>query len=256
MEQFPFNLGDKASFSAAANLAVEARPDGVLVAPIFYDEALPFFDQCKAQDIPYVMFNTHIPEVPAISFIGQNLYQSGRVGAELMMMGQHQPGKFAVLHLDEDIHNAVHLREKERGFREYCQEKSNGSFTVTTQDHTHPGHPGFEGEIAQLVRDPELRGVFISTSKGSFIVAGLIEKLGKKDFRVVGYDLLDESLQYLRHGTIDFLINQNPKRQAFVGIGHLVNHLLFKKSSPPVTLFPLEVITPQNVDSYLSSGFH
>jgi LacI family transcriptional regulator len=63
-------------------------------------------------------------------------------------------------------------------------------------------------------------------------------------------------MRYLKAGTIDFLINQNPKRQAFLGISHLVNHLMFKKGTIATELFPLEVITQQNVESYISSRIH
>jgi len=88
------------------------------------------------------------------------------------------------------------------------------------------------------------------------VAASFLEKYGKRDIRLIGYDLLEENLKYLRSGIIDFLINQNPKRQALLGISHLVNHLMFKKSAPSMELFPLEVITQQNVDSYLGSGIH
>jgi len=69
--------------------------------------------------------------------------------------------------------------------------------------------------------------------------------------------MLQENLKYLKTGAISFLINQNPKRQAFQGISHMVNHFLFfKKEIPRTELFPLEVITKENVDSYLASGIH
>jgi LacI family transcriptional regulator len=55
---------------------------------------------------------------------------------------------------------------------------------------------------------------------------------------------------------INFLINQNPKRQAFLGINHLVGHLILKKEAPSSDLLPLEIISRENLDSYLSSGIH
>ena len=67
---------------------------------------------------------------------------------------------------------------------------------------------------------------------------------------------LDDYRRVAPRGTIDFLINQNPKRQAFLGISHLVNFLMFKREAPETDLFPLEVITPENLDSYLGSGIH
>jgi LacI family transcriptional regulator len=63
-------------------------------------------------------------------------------------------------------------------------------------------------------------------------------------------------LIFLREGIIDFHINQNPKRQVNLGISHLINHLMFKRAAPEKDLFPLEVITTENVDSYLGSGIH
>jgi LacI family transcriptional regulator len=101
-----------------------------------------------------------------------------------------------------------------------------------------------------------LKGVFVSTSKGSFIAASFLEKVRKTDVILIGYDMLEENLQYLKSGTIDFIINQNPKRQAFLGINYLAEHLVFKKNTPAEDLLPLEVITRENLQSYLNSGIH
>ena len=250
-----FDLFDKQSFEKKGREVRDANPDGILAAPIFYDEALSIFRLFRSDGIPYVLFNTNINEVEPLSFIGQNLFQSGRVGAELMHFGQHEGGTLAVLHMDEDIHNSIHLLEKERGFREYFNEKSKLKFTIN-DFNLSPNDTSFKKKFDQLLNDPDLKGVFVSTSKGTSVAASFLEKHGKRNIRLIGYDMLEDNLTYLRSGIIDFLINQNPKRQASVGISHLVNHLMFKKKPPERELFPLEVITQQNLDSYLGSGIH
>ena len=58
-------------------------------------------------------------------------------------------------------------------------------------------------------------------------------------------------MEHLRAGIIDFLIHQKPQQQAFLGVSCLVNHLVFKKETVAVNQFPIEVITSQNLDSYL-----
>ena len=68
--------------------------------------------------------------------------------------------------------------------------------------------------------------------------------------------MLEENILYMRKGIINFLIHQNPKRQAFLGINHLVSHLVLKKSTPPHELLPLEIISPANINSYLNSRIH
>lgn len=250
-----FDQYNKESFKKQAHSALTAKPDGIITAPIFYDEALLFFDDIRKENIPCVLFNTNIPEVHPLSFIGQDSFHSGKVGAELMYLGQYEGGKLAVLHLDEDLHNSVHLLEKERGFREYFENKNSVHFEIQ-ETSLHPDEAGFEARISELLSDPQLKGIFVSTSKGTSVVAHYLEKHGKKRVRLIGYDMLEENLKHLRTGTIDFLINQNPKRQAFLSISHLANHLIFKKAAPEKDLFPLEVITQQNVDSYLNSGIH
>lgn len=255
IERSFFDQYNKESFKDKAAEAMRSKPDGIITAPIFYDEAIVFFKLLKVEAIPYVLFNTNIPEVNPLSFIGQDSFHSGKVGAELMYLGQHEGGRLAVLHLDEDIHNSVHLLEKERGFREYFIQRNTLHFDIR-EVSLQPNEPGFEKSLNELLDDPKLKGIFVSTSKGTSVVAAMLEKNRKQNIRLIGYDILEENLKYLRSGTIDFLINQNPKRQAFLSISHLANHLVFKKEAPERDLFPLEVITQQNVDSYLHSGIH
>jgi len=256
VEPFPFNLYDKNSVKEVAEAVYNAKPDGILMAPIFYREILPFFEQFKACNIPYVFFNTNIQEAGSLSFIGQNLYQSGRLGAELMHLGRHHSGTLAILHINEDIHNSLHLLEKEKGFREYFSEKNSSAFDIKTVNLGNPEDPAFEKQLAITLNDPSLTGIFVTTSKGSYIVASHLENNKKQGMMVVGYDIVEENLQYLRSGVIDFLINQNPKRQAFLGINYLAEHLVFKKRVLLTDLLPLEVITRENLQSYLESCIH
>jgi LacI family transcriptional regulator len=255
VEPFLFDLYNKESLKVVAEAVHEAKPDGILIAPIFYHEALPFFELYKLSNIPFVLFNTNISEVGPLSFIGQNLYQSGRVGAELINLGQHNSGRLAVLHINEDIQNSVHLLEKERGFREYFEEKKS-DFKIDTLNLGSQEGASFETQMNGLLNDPDLKGLFVSTSKGSFIAASFLKKYNKNEVTLVGYDMLEENLQHLREGTINFLINQNPKRQAFLGINYMADHLVFKKQTPLQDLLPLEVITRENLQSYVTSGIH
>ena len=96
-----------------------------------------------------------------------------------------------------------------------------------------------------------MKGILVTTSKGASTVSALLDKEGKKDIRLVAYDLLQRNIDSLKSGIIDFIINQDAKRQASLGISKLVNYLLFKKELPPAYLFPLEIISRQNLNSYI-----
>jgi LacI family transcriptional regulator len=251
-----FDLYDKNSFRQSVMEALNLTPDGILTAPIFHQEALEFSENCRKSNIPFVLFNNNIPETEAMSFVGQDLYQSGMVGAELLQINQKESGTYAILHIYDDIHNSTHLSDKERGFKDYFERLRDPKNKVVSVDLNVTHAPTLEKELNELLSDPLLRGLLVTTSKGASIVSSLLEKHGKSGIRLVAYDLLEENIRYLNSGIIDFLINQNSRRQAYIGISQLSNYLVFRKEAVPSYLFPLEIITRQNLKSYLNSGSH
>jgi len=102
-----------------------------------------------------------------------------------MHFGQHLSGTLAVLHLDEDSHNSIHLLEKERGFRDYFNNNGHPAFEIN-EFKFNPEDADFPGHLQHLLSDPKLRGIFVSTSRGTSLVASCLEKQGKKDIRLIG----------------------------------------------------------------------
>lgn len=248
---YDFDLDRKSSFEEVSQKALRSKPDGILMAPIFYNETLPFFEAIHKKGIPFTLFNTNIIESKALSFIGQDLYQSGRVAAELLSIGQKEPGTFGVLHVDEDLDDSVHLLQKEKGFRDYLKEFYGDRSTIESLNRTSSSDFSFKKKLATLLNKADLKGLFVSSSKGTETAAAFLKSHGKNGIRLVGYDLLEKNIEYLNLGVIDFLIHQKPEQQAFEGVSCLANHLIFKKEVKSINLFPLEVITRQNLASYL-----
>ncbi len=255
IQQIYFDLYHEEFFSEIAEKVLENTPDGVLVAPIFFSESKQFLECLRAKNIPFILFNTDIPESRPLSFIGQDLYQSGHVAAELLNLGKGKK-RIAVLHVLEDIANSVHLRSKEEGLRDYFEEINAQGCLVQSFDLSNPDLDCLGSQILKILDSDEWDGIFISTSKGTHIAASVIQQSSFRHIRLVGYDLLKENIEMLKMGTIDFLINQNPKRQAQLGISYLVNYLMFNRIPPDKGLFPLEIITRQNLGSYTKSLIH
>lgn len=250
IEPFGFDLNESASFTKAAQAALRAKPDGLLVAPLFHSEAMAIFPMLSNENIPFVTINTEIEGINAISFIGQHAFQSGRLAAELLDIRnppRNEPTSYAILHINEDIDNSVHLIEKERGFRQYF--KDAGRATVITISISNPTDEAFTSALDDVFKRPAMRGIFVSTSKAFEVAARMAQR---RKISLVGYDLLSKNLDYLKKGMIDFLIHQNPRRQAMQGINVLSNYLIFRKDAKQRDHFPLEVITRENLESYLA----
>ncbi|HCW08980.1 MAG TPA: transcriptional regulator, partial [Cytophagales bacterium] len=182
-----FDLQQKNSFEEITLKALRQRPNGILMAPIFYNETIPFFKTLQKKKIPYALFNTNIKEANAISFIGQDLYQSGRVAGELSCIGQNATGTFGILHIDEDLNDSVHLLEKEKGFRDYVNEFYKSNVTIESLNRTSSTDFSFKKKLAVLLNKPDLKGLFVSTSRATETAATFLKSHGQNEIRLVGY---------------------------------------------------------------------
>lgn len=257
LSTYPYELTQVASFRAQAEAATQAQPDGILVAPLFYREALAFFGRWQQLGIPYVLFNSYIAEASALSYVGQDSYQSGYLAGKLAQVGQLGPGTFVVAHVAEDIANSVHITQKEQGFRDYFAQLATGreelACTVLSIDLPEPTDPQFALKISRLLDDEalQLKGIFVSTSK-AFEIAPYLQARHRQEIRLVGYDLLEKNIHFLNEGVIDFLINQNPRKQGYRGLYALADQLVFKQEVASVKYLPLDIVTKENLQYYVA----
>lgn len=258
LSMYPYDLSQVDSFREQAEQATALQPDGVLIAPLFYRESLTFFQRWQQARTPYVLFNTHIAELPFLSYVGQDSYQSGFLAGKLVQLGQAEAGTFLVAHIAEDLANSLHVTQKEQGFRDYFAQQAtehNGAgraHKVRSIKLPPPTEPTFARQLNQLLDEEgsHLKGIFVSTSK-AYEIAPYLQAYHREDIRLVGYDLLERNIHFLQEGIIAFLINQNPKQQGYRGIYAFADQMIFKKEVAPVTYLPLDIITKENLQYYI-----
>ncbi len=246
MTTFLFDPTDTKSFMAQHQQLLKANPDIILMVPLFYKEAKTVLERYKALNIQVCTFNNQISASTA-NFIGQDLFQSGRVAAKLMhsIIGE---GDMAIIHIDEKYKNAVHMQEKEKGFKSYFDDLNNFQNAILK---CKIKYTETEDSLQDFLKDhPNLTGIFVTNSK-AFHVARLLKSENKEHIKLVGYDLLDENVDFLNAGVIDFLIHQNPRQQAYLGLKFLIEHLVFEKEIPGKYLLPIDIINSENVKPFL-----
>ncbi len=247
---FFFNPMEDDSFEKMAREVLQSEPDGVLLAPILRDEALAFAAQCQANNIPVVCFNTFIEALQPVSFIGQDLHQSGRLAAELIT-SRGSCGTIIILHIAEKAQNSVHLYEKEQGFREFIKEMNTTAMQVVTYEIESPLHPDFGEMVDGMFQQfPDTQAVFVTTSR-AYNIAGYLEKAGRTNITLVGYDLIEANIPFIERKYINAIIHQNVQQQSFLGISYLTDLLVFKKEIPYRRNLPLHIIMRENLNSYL-----
>lgn len=255
VEQFVFKPYDVKSYIKKARELTATKPNGILLSPIFYHETLPFFESWKKAGIPFVLFNTQIAEYDPLSYIGQDSYQSGILAGKLIHFGQPDPCAILVAHIDEKISNAAHLLKKEQGLINYFRQKNlDHQYKIIRAELDRSNLSVFIKQMDNIIENTlHLKQIFVTTSK-AYEIAMYLEQRHINDIKIIGYDLMPKSIQFLNKGTISFLINQNPKGQGYRGIYQLADHLVFKKEVSIIKYLPLDIVTKENLNYYLDEN--
>ncbi|RNL77833.1 LacI family DNA-binding transcriptional regulator [Sinomicrobium pectinilyticum] len=249
IETFLFDPSATKSFISKSKEVLKNKPDGVVFVPLFYKEALTFVESCKKNNVTLATFNSYLSADNTRSFIGQDLHRSGRVAGKLMHMLLGNKKQAAVVHMDEAYKNAIHMQEKEKGFRDYFEGLKQG-YDIVTHKVPHKDIKNVRKSVKDFLKDnPGISGIFVTTSK-AYLLAEALPQTGPA-VSVVGYDLIDKNIECLRSGSIDFLIHQNPKQQAYLGVSYLSEYFAFDKKIPDNKLLPIDIITSENYMHYL-----
>ncbi|TAK44917.1 MAG: LacI family DNA-binding transcriptional regulator [Saprospiraceae bacterium] len=252
LEPHFFELFDPRSFLQTVGQVLENPPDAILFAPVFLKESRTLLEACRENGIHNVMINTYVDNPDSLCYIGQDSYQSGFLAGRLLHFGLNEGETAMLLNLEVGSHNAQHLIDKERGFRDYFGQFPGQHIEIVKRDfEDFDDRQKLTSLLDDLfARHPRLNGIFFTNSRAYKAVeclpAGIVQKI-----KIVGFDLIEQNIRHLRKNNIDFLINQNPVHQGYMGIINLVNHLVFKKNVEKLQYLPLDIVVNENVDYYL-----
>jgi LacI family transcriptional regulator len=246
-----FKQSDPETFNNEARIVLESNPEGVVLAPFFLRESKEFIEELKKRNIPYVFIDSNITECCKLSFIGQNSFQSGMLAAKLLDYSVPAEASILILHFAKQLDNMNHLVQREKGFYEYfSKNKPESGRKLITQEIADPTSEESQNTIETLLQtNPEIQGIFVTNSQ-VYYLASILEKLNLTGIRVIGHDLINENISFLKKGFVDFLICQRPEEQGYNAIRTLFDHLVLKKEVKNENYTSIDIITKENLDYY------
>ena len=251
-----FKLQDPTDFYKKMKAVIASAPQGILFPPLFLKEGQALLKECDKKNIPCVIFNTNIQDVKTLSYIGQDSYQSGVLAARLLHFGMPNKSTAIILNLTKGSTNAQHLIEKKAGFKDYFDQNTQQEVAIHNLEFEAYNNPKklkkFLNEL--LKKYPNLSGIFFTNSRAHKAIDCLKKSLDPK-IKIIGFDLIEQNLKYLHEDKINFLINQNPIEQGYLGIQTLYKHLVLKEHVDPIQYLPLDIIVKENVEYYQKRGY-
>jgi LacI family transcriptional regulator len=251
---FPYH--DKKAFVEQLHIISESKPSGLIMAPVFTSEAATHLQNFKQSGIPVVFLNAQMNSKDNISFVGQDPFQSGIVAARLLDYGLDEGAEIFIINIISGKGGNSHILNRENGFRQYFAEKNTttpkqlSTIDINSEDTDELGIK-LTQHISRQNIQPKKTGIFVTNSK-VFHVAEYLEKNNIEFVNLIGYDLLEQNQEYLKKGTIDFLISQKPREQGYKSIMTLFNYLVMRKQIVKNQFLPIDIITKENIDFYIN----
>lgn len=246
-----FKQSDPQSFINESALILQDEPDGVVLAPFFSREAKLFISELKKHEIPYIFIDSNIADSEKLSYIGQDSFQSGTLAAKLLDYSVPEDAAILILHFAKEMDNLNHLVQREKGFYQYFKAHApEGKKKLVTLEIADPTESTFfEKMEAALDILPAVKGIFVTNSQ-VYHLAKFMKQTGKSGIHVIGHDLINENISFLKEDLIDFLICQRPEEQGYKAIIGLFESIVLKKNIEPENYTSIDIITKENLDYY------
>jgi LacI family transcriptional regulator len=258
LDPFPVNLShvtfdllDEVDFQKKTAKILTLHPDGVILAPIFTTESISFCNHLSGKHIPFVFVDGYIKETKFLSYTGEDIFQSGRVAGQLTDMVTPEKKDILVINIARNLQNVHHLNKRTEGFLSYFPESGTNKGEKINLSIADPAPEKISNEMRKVFeKNPEIGSIFISGSK-SYKIADFIESEGIQSVNLIGYDIHEKNVYYLKSGIIKFLIGQRPEEQAYKGVRKLFYYLSLNKVPEKMEYLPVDVVTSENVKFFL-----
>ncbi len=238
---FYYDKYSKTSFKKCFNKMLEKKDvlDGILIAPVISELASEMINKIP-ENIPFVFIDSCIQNSNFLSYIGQNTQKSGALSAKLMNLSVKVPGSIVIIKI---ISNDYHINNRIKGFLSYFKKLKDNKIIIYEPEKGKDLNNIIK---TALKENKNLRGIFVPS-----VYAGRIaECTKKKSLCVIGYDLTTKNESLVKTGAIDFLINQRPELQGYLGIMTLFKKVVLKETVKKEIRIPIDILTKENIEEY------
>lgn len=245
---FYYELNDRPTFNREADKILDGHFEGVILAPSFISEALEFFYRCESRKIKCVFINSDISNVTPLSYIGPDLFQSGKLAGNLSKYLIPEGGQILIFNVSRELGAEHHLLKKATGFKNYFEE-SGSSCTINMLTVHKTDYESVTAELSKYLKNNHVDLLFVTNSR-VFTVAKYFEQYNIKNIKLIGYDYLAQNTEYLEKGIIDFLICQKPIEQGYQGLLTLYSYFTNQEKVEKIQLMPIDILTKENYKYY------
>ena len=215
-------------------------------------EVLMQFQSMLARDMKVLVIDDHIEIPEGLISIPPNEVRVGKVAAELAGLITSDKGRVLVScgRTDSKIHT-----NRLESFCNYIKENKPGLIidliTGYTRNMDHRGEL-YKNACEALDKYSDICLMYALTSHDNRAFVEALEKHGKnKNVAIIGTDLNEETLEFLKQKKMSAVIDQNPYEKGYMAFKIMVDCLIKNISVPDVIPCRIDIALENNADLYV-----
>lgn len=249
-----FNQFDSSSFVEAAKTVMKYEPNAVIMSPVFRQETLEFTHQLSEKNIPFSFIDSMIEDADFIAYYGQHSSLSGYIGGKLLFQSLPPNSRILILHtFRKGSSGAIQTENRKKGFLRYMEENRLNDTTELLSVEIFEDDDERNIKLLQKIFD-ECKGIQAAITFNSKVhrLAKYFKILSHPEIKLIGYDVLEENITYLKEDIVSYLIAQRPEKQAYCSIRDMSYHLIFNRKINKINYVPIDILIKENIDYYLN----
>jgi len=252
LEIFYFDQNSVQSFIKHSNKIISLKPDGVILAPVINFEAVKWSLQLKRLQIPFSVIDSKISNSGALGFIGQDAFQSGKLAAKLLCSEINGQGVISIISIKSNENHNKKLQLRTEGFKEYIYNSDFIDNISLVEFDIHQGSLDWKNTLKNACSpNGDTVGIFVPSSKVYYAADCIVENFAEmKKIKLVGYDLVKNTVSHLKSGVISYVIGQRPESQGYAALDVFYKHLVNRQTVKSEKYLPLDIITRENLMYY------
>ncbi len=237
--------------SLIQTLVAQKKVDGIVVAAVNVDSLKPVIQEAYDAGIPLISAFTDQPNSKQLAFIGADNKAFGKyVGEMLAKELEGKTGEVVPVSVDTA---AGWSTARMDGLKEGLASNAGLEFLEPTNTGIEPGQMYNAIQNAMTAHPDALAiaSVDCCSVDGAAKWAATNGKSGK--VVVVGTDALQQTLDYIKEGTVAFSVSQDPVGQVYTAISQLKDFVA-DGVAPKTTIMPPLLITKDNASTVTPEG--
>lgn len=252
IDKLYFDQYDTQSFITATKEILSNVPDAVFMAPIFKEQTQAFTNELNHLKVPFSFIDSLIEEAGFVTYYGQNSFESGYIAAKLLLSSLPAGSQVIVSRTQRKGAFSNQTLTRNKGFMQYIEDNQLKDYLelIPVEFNNVDENANLELLRRVFATHSNIKAAITFNSKVHRLAMHL-DTLQQTKVRLIGYDLLEQNVAYLKQGVINYLIAQRPDKQAYYTVRDMCRELIFRQEIKKINYVPIDILLKENIEDYL-----